>query len=1324
MKIVTIHKSEIAPVSNTNGDATRVFHERPPQGYNTEDIHEIMNGCEKPEALCSPLEKKFLHARGANLLHSNESHKGKDNSCVFNNTGEGTPVGGHEYVNRPLHSTGGTLIGEGHAEKETSSTRGNNHPSWGKGTNGTPSTEYQRSEEAENDESLPDCHSNSSTNKNFIPNGGHSRLVKPPHEDFPNSGDKYMSDGEGGEDRNIYRPPSVDEWENLLEGNPEGHPIECDEITASSAPHGSGKNNLKRERITANGEKVAVVMRSDRCQQGEGLLYNESEEVDTHTGDKNEEETSPVRSLLVFDEITNTWNILWKFGNISIIKSYDINMNGAESRHVALDDLQSINNLYGQVTTDVDYVTPEEKWDFMKRKIYNTFGEKYFFIRKDGDGVNGQMSDRETEEWQSDKAGVGVESIGEAVSTMGQRLREAHNDGRPVKCEQICSVPYHTKGRNGNRFDVRRGSVISFDEAGEGPSVKCEEETTFSNGEWSGKRARSNGGGSLETGDTEDIPTEKLKAKEGMTLNSPPVEVPTPNVEGRRELLRKTHENKLKEQLERKERKLRREKEKEKKMQMRQEKKKMREEKKKIKEQERLKRKEENVILRKMKKLEKWENVQRLRRWKKMQKLEKMERLGMLGRREKLDRQEKLYRQEKLHRHEMLHRQENLHKAEGLAPMDRLAKLRRIDVIENAEKLHSVKPLIGEGKTTKGNACPSKLNSTPGKDEDSGPNRSSQLEETNCTLDSISSIVKMSPEDEEKKRLFMEKKQKVFKVIRKNAHLQGRVFLDVGYTHEECRHVHSQWGDGGGEEEQGGDNKYLQIANSTFERNAGSWVVSWVLYGRTRRKKFPIRDYGFEKARQMAEEYKKERINFILNNISEYDTYVRDVLSSDLEEGTTQDACTVMENEEEVHHKQLIQFCSDLLKKPISEEHWKNKVKWVQNKKSWIIEIIKKEQNKFIREKIYYSEEKYGYIIGKCIAVYDYLNAEHDLLKNYFDVNVANLQYDSKRHAWKISRYVPHQLNKKNYYFDVRVYGWMYSRKLGLLLAIYLNAKRPQGVGFENILNSSSPLVRHLQENFIHREEYLFRGNCSGEVHSEKVTANFCDDAMEGLDLPASSGHLDPCKEKRVKYSHANGIAEHTSKQCMRGYEVGASYDATCKGGSPTSSMASKPREEEKRDYSNAPCGLIDRGDRVQDNRDRPDEQVQRGRKRRKKMKGQEERSPYNATDDEETPNGRRHSQNDEKEIKNKTTTENEPDLKKFYETVHNKKYCQLKEMHTCSDKELLSFLSNEKDRALFLKEDIHIQGEDEEYLINILENYYYYNLCRKMLKVRKKLSM
>ncbi|ANQ08731.1 Uncharacterized protein PCOAH_00029840 [Plasmodium coatneyi] len=1431
MKIVTIHKGEIAQISKANGD--------PPEGYNTDNINGHISGCEKPEGVSSPLEKKFVRDRGVNLLRSNESHGEKENSCVSSNTGGSTPVGGREYVRRPQNTTGFVHIGEGNVEKETSPTRRNN-PCWGRGTNGTPSTEYQRSEDAES----PPCrHSNCSVRKNNFSNGGHSRLVNPPNGFLPNRGGKYTSNGQGGEDQNIYfprswkggrpncafstpvedrmhpsrggkeeegdrkemiphayeaestvdgkngpilpgstsgstrnraifhhrekaeegenrpkgeqnvhrcfsklietkggrvqlqsengkrltqvNPRSVGEWKNQLEGNHGKHLPQGDAIIAKYAPHGSGKSNVKRERLPAKSQKGEMVMGSTTCQSGGGPVCKGNEKVeegkrrkrgkmvgsansiciggeknesfgDTHTKDKKEEESSPVKSLLVFDEITNTWNILWKYGGVSIIKSYSIDAGGSASRHVALNDLQSINNLYGEVTTGVDNVTPEKTWDLMRNKIYKKFGDKYFFIGKDDDRMNGNISEKKnkTQELQYGKSDVSIESIAEFVLKMRKKLREAQNDGNRVKCEQICSMGHDTKGESGKSFNVERKSVIPFGQSSEDSSLKCEKERKF-------RKGRSNEGGSgqekegaVQIGETEETPTRQSKGKEGLTLRRPTGQVPTANAEERRELMRRRQEKKLKEELARKERKLRREEEKEKKIQMKEEKKRMREEKKKLKEQEKIKMREEKVNLRKLKKLEKWENSERLKRWKKMKKLERMEKLGRLGRRERIERQEKLERQGRLDKLVMM---ESLDRTEGLNPKGKSTQVDRTDRVD------SVDPIIEDGRTTKGNTSASKLNSSPGKDEGNSPDRCNKLGETNSTPDLVASVLKISLQEEERKRLFLEKKQKVLKVMRKNVLVQGKVYLDGGYGDD------ASGGEGRDECENFGDH--------ASPGNTGSWVVSWVLYGRTCRKRFPIEDYGFEEAKQMAEKYKRDRVNFILNNVSEYDTYVREVLSSDPEEGSRLDACTLVASQEQLHHEQLIEFCCGLLKNPVSEEHWKNKVKWIQNKKSWNIEIVKKEQNKFIREKIYYSEEKYGYIIGKCIAVYDYLNAEHKLLKNYFDVNVANLQYDSKRHAWKISRYVPNQLNKKNYYFDVGVYGWMYSRKLGLLLAIYLNTRRPLK-GDEETLSRSCSFVRHLQEDSVEGSRYLFRENSVGEDHSKRVESNFHDDVIEGADLPSPSGQHNPCKEKSVRHFHANVVVEDN--------EVGNSFDGTCEGGSPTSSIVVNPGEEEKKGYLNAPCGSpdgasedghpvkMDRGSRGE---------VKRGRKRKKKTNAEEERTMNCGTDDEGPTNKRRHSQNEEEKMKNKTT-QNGNDLKKLYETVHNRKYCQLKEMHTCGEKELLNFLSNEKDRALFLMEDIHIQGEDEHYLVNILENYYYYNLCRKMLKVRKKLSM
>ncbi|EUD68300.1 hypothetical protein C922_01320 [Plasmodium inui San Antonio 1] len=1476
MKIVAIHKGEIAPVTNANGG----YHENPSGGYNTDDISGHISGCEKPEAVSSPLGRNFFHTRYANGPLSNGTHRGRmDNSCVFSNTGEDTPVGSDEYVHRSRNTKEWVHTGESDVEKETSPTRGNN-PRWGEGRKGAPSTKHPRSEDVENAEEAPDCHSHCSVNKNILTKGGNSRLVKPLNGDPPNRGVKYSPNGESGADQNIYRPRSwkgedpkcdvpspveelpprrgrgneegetkgkgkippayeskstvdgidclplpdsttnsspgngtsgnsrtraishpcenaeegenrlekkknvhnysststetkrriiqqrnengkrlmrggsrsVGEWKNPLEGNHRGHLIQGDAITAANVPHGRGRSNVKREQLHAESQKGAVVMGSARCQPGGAPVWKENEHVEkgrrskrgrlvrrtncismggqkngslehAHARDKNEEEAPPMRSLLVFDEISNTWNILWKYGGVSIIKSYSIDVGGSASRHVALNDLQSINNLYGEVTTGVGYLT-REKWDLMKRKIYKKFGEKYFFISKDNDGVDGRMSGMRAEDPQRDKSDIAVESIGEVVSKMGKKLREAHNNRNRVKYEEICSMAHDRGGGNVKSMNIERGSVIPFGQSSEGPFLKSEEERKFRKGEHMAKRDGNDGGrsghgkeGTADTGDTKDTPTKHSKGKEGLTSRKPPAKVPKTNEEERKEQLRrKRHENKLKEELERRERKRRREEEKEKKIRMKEDKKRMREEKKKKKEEERIRRKEERVHLRKVKKLEKWENMERLRRWKRMKKLEKMGELGRVGRRERQEKQEKL---------SMAHR------------------IDRVDRIDSAKKLKSANPIIGEGRSTKGNSLTRKLNSTPGKDEDNCPNRCSQLGEAHYTPDSAATVVRTSLQDELKKRLFLEKKQKVLKVMRKNVPVQERVYLDVGYGDEAS-------GEGGHE--------CHEFGEDTSRCKAGSWVVSWVLYGRTCRKRFPIEEYGFEKARQMAEEYKRERLNSILNSVSEYDTYVREALSCGPEEGgascawsagtsgesveceagrgepgaplhavdriermrapRVQDACTLVASEEQRHHRQLIQFCCELLKKPVSEEQWKNKVKWVQHKKSWNIEIVKKEQNRFIREKIYYSEEKYGYIIGKCIAVYDYLNAEHNLLKSYFDVNVANLQYDNKRHAWKISRYVPNQLNKKNYYFDVSVYGWMCSRKLGLLLAIYLNRRRPLR-GDEEMLRRGSSLVRHLQEDSIDRRRCHPRDSSNaGEDHSENVAPKFLDD-VKGADLRSSDGQLNRFEEKRVGYFHSNGVTD-TSKQ-----SVGGSYADT--GRTATG-------EEEKRGNSNALWGFPDRvsGDAHpvktnrdgHDRRDGRDESAKRGRKRRKKTNGEEERTPNCETDDEDATKKRRHSQNEEKKIKNKTTAENGMDLKKLYETIHNRKYCQLKEMHTCNEKELLNFLSNEKDRALFLMEDIHIQREDEYYLVNILENYYYYHLCRKLLKVRKRLSM
>ncbi|CAA9988660.1 transcription factor with AP2 domain(s), putative [Plasmodium knowlesi strain H] len=1477
MKIVAIDKGEITPISNANEDPTGVCHESPSPGYNTDDINEHINDCEKPEGVCSRLGNKILNDSSVNVLRNKGVHGEKENSCVFSNIGEGTPVGGDKYVHRPQNNTGCLHTGECDIEKETKRIRRGNSL-WGRGRNETPSSWYQRSENAENTEnaeSLPCAHSNCSVKKkNNFPNDDNSRLVKPPIGDLPNRGGKCTSKGNDGTDGNTYRPRSwkggrphcsfpshvdelprrkgrgkeeegegkgkipqayeeestahginclplpdsttgngkseskrsraisyhrenakegenrlqrkkngpssssstligtkggrvqersengkkltqvgprsIDKLENPLERDHGEYLLRRDAITAECAVHGKGKSNVKRERLFVNKQKDEVMMGSATYDRGEGPIWNGNEKLeedkrrkrgrwvenekkvcmggekneslkDTHTRDKKEEESSPVRSLLVFDEITNTWNILWKCGSVSIIKSYSIDVGGSASRHVAMNDLQSINNLYSEVSTGGDYISPENTWELMKWKIYKKFGEKYFFIGKDYDWMNGRMSGEKnkTKELEQDKSGVGVESIGDIVSKMWRKLREAHDDGNRVKCEQNCSMGYGTKDECGEIFNIERKSVIPFGQSSEDPSLKCEKERKIKKGEETGKRGRSNERGTdrrkegtVQVTDTEGIRRQQSKGKEELIWKSLTVQASTPNAEERRELLRRRHENKLKEQLARRERKLRREEEKVRKIKMKEEKKRIREEKKKMKEQERIKMREEKVNLRKMRKLEKWQNIERMRRWKKMKKLEKMEKLGRLGRRERIEEQEKLERQGRLDR------------TEGLGPMGKLAQL---DSVDSVEKLESLKNIIAERKMNKVNCFASKINSSPGKEEGSWPEGSSELGEAHCTPDFITNVVKISLEDEEKRRLFLEKKQKVLKVMRKNVLVQGKVYLDVGY------------GDNTSGDEEG--DEWQELGDSSSTGNAGSWVVSWVLYGRTCRKKFPIEDYGFEEARQMAEEYKRDRVNFILNNFSEYDTYVREALNNDSEEGGAvgaykDDRCTVMANQEQLHHEELIEFCCELLKNPVSEEHWKNKVKWVQNKKSWNIEIVKKEQNKFIREKIYYSEEKYGYIIGKCIAVYDYLNAEHKLLKNYFDVNVANLQYDSKRHAWKISRYVPNQLNKKNYYFDVGVYGWMYSRKLGLLLAIYLNTRRPVKSD-EDMLTRSCSFVRHLQDDSIERRKYLFPENTMGQDHFKNVEPKFPDDVMmKGVDLPAPLLERDPCTEKSVKYFHANVVVEEASKEWMKENEVSSSCDGTVEGGSPSNRIVANTGEEDERGYRNAPGGPLegasedsppmemDEWNRGEDSLDRRDEEVKRGRKRKKKAKGEEEKFSNWATDDEDTTNKRRHSQNEEEKIKNKTMRQSGSDLKKLYEMVHNRKYCQLKEMHTCGEKELLNFLSNENDRALFLMEDIHIQGEDEHYLVNILENYYYYNLCRKMLKVRKKLSM
>ncbi|CRH00486.1 transcription factor with AP2 domain(s), putative [Plasmodium relictum] len=685
-----------------------------------------------------------------------------------------------------------------------------------------------------------------------------------------------------------------------------------------------------------------------------------------------------VKCLIEFDEITNSWKVFWKYGKIVVKKSYSKEEYGDNSRYKALNDLEKLQSIYDDILKNNTSLTEEHKYLLIQNKIYEHFGEKYYFPKNEEkernkrkkkdifdrnneklDNIEEERKKKEEkdEEEDEDKKGENEKGEEEEYKKEEEGKKKKKKEEREDNIESDSEDQTEIKNKKRKYNKIKNFILIDQNKITEKDREKYQNEDDQMNEK-----------------EENDKSKKEYESKTLVNLAHYEKELKRLKKEEKKRIVEKKREKKMKEIYERRQKKLKREEEKRKKILLKEQKKKLREEKKKMKEEERLRKIEEKKKLKKLKQLK--PIIEKIKKYQSSIKSK--------------------FNKEAFH----------------------FIKNEEIFINENKEYLDYLNSL-----------------------EKSSEN--------------IFNLIKESVEEKP-----LTKRERVIEMIKKNknVHINTNIYLDI--------------------------NSEEDTENSN---NKGNWIVSWVYYGRTYRKKFSINEFGFKKAKELAENYKNERVNCILNNFSKYNNFKEIIQNKRNQinniEKDIAESQELMKNAEKKNYESspkhefnikrendekknicynfsysklnleskdcqvfnsinMIDFYNHILKNPLFDQYFKNKIIWVNKLSCWKIEILRKQNNKYKKEKKYYSEQKYGYIIAKYIAICDYLNTEHNILNDYFDTKVPNLQYDNKKNAWKISRYVPHQLNKKNYYFDINIYGWLNSRKLALVLAIDLNENK------------------------------------------------------------------------------------------------------------------------------------------------------------------------------------------------------------------------------------------------------------------------------------------
>ncbi|CRG97957.1 transcription factor with AP2 domain(s), putative [Plasmodium gallinaceum] len=817
-----------------------------------------------------------------------------------------------------------------------------------------------------------------------------------------------------------------------------------------------------------------------------------------------------VKCLIEFDEITNSWKLFWKYGKIVVKKSYSKEVYGDNSRYKALNDLENFQNIYDNILKNNPDISEEHKYLLIQNKIYEHFGEKYYFPKitekekkkkkKDiFDGNNEQLDNIKEENIREGKEGEKEDKKEDKVIKEKGQWEKEKIDKEEKEKEREEKEKYKEKVDKEKKEEKENGNEEDKEKNETGMEEEKKKEDNYDSGNneqteeiknRKRKYIKTNNSTLLDhikiaekDKDKMYIEKEKIqnindkiyerkdeKIEEKYEFNTLvnlanyEKELKILKKEEKRRINERKREKKMKEIYERRQKKLKREEEKRNKILLKEQKKKLREEKKKMKEEERLRKIEEKIKLKKLKQLK--PIIEKINKYRSSLKSK--------------------FNKEALH----------------------FIKNKEIFKKDNKDYLD-------------------------------------YLNSFDKPSENIFSLIKASIEEKP-----LTKRERVIELIKKNknVHINTNLYLDI--------------------------NSEDDVENSN---NKGNWIVSWVFYGRTYRKKFSINEYGFKKAKELAENYKNERINCILNNFSKYNHFKEIIqiknnqINNEKDNADSQELmrnieqkknnefsvkyesniqkendekrnirCTFpyskLSSESKDHQKiynsiNMINFYNHILKNPLFDQYFKNKIMWVNKLSCWKIEIMKKQNNRYIREKKYYSEQKYGYIIAKYIAICDYLIAENNILNNYFDTKVPNLQYDNKKNAWKISRYVPHQLNKKNYYFNISIYGWLNSRKLALLLAIDLNENKT--FMYEDFYNRSSSEHKNLiyQNIFLNKNynknnsnEYL---NVENNINNKLHNKNKCSMSSFGIKSYSTSNNSNNC----LDISYDNNTKDYNKEQ-------------------------------------------------------------------------------------------------------------------------------------------------------------------------------------------------